>query len=81
MEVFIIILTLNGYDPRNELVVSLTPYTPKIPRLLFDDDNLVFNKATSSTCHILRNLINELCTLSGQLANFHIPVIVFSKQI
>lgn len=38
---------------------------------MFADDSLLFCKATIASCHKLKHIIDELCTLSGQLVNFH----------
>lgn len=48
---------------------------------MFADDSLLFCKATNSACNTLKQIINNFCSLSGQLVNFHKSIIVFSKLI
>ncbi|XP_056695811.1 uncharacterized protein [Spinacia oleracea] len=81
MEVFIFMLNLKTSNPKNGVRIKVAPGSPKIPCLLFADDSLLFCKATNSACQILRNTINDFCTLSGQLVNFHKSAIVFSKHV
>lgn len=73
MEVFISLMCQNSNENSTGIGFRLTPGTNKIPGLMFADDNLLFYKATNSTCTHLKKLSDDFCTLSGQL--------VFSKKI
>ena len=60
--------------------IKIAPTAPRIPCLLFADDSLIFCKASSQTCHKLKEVLDTFCAQSGQLINFHKSSIVFSKN-
>ena len=81
MESFVMKLSQSASSPGSGIGFKIQPNTPIILCLLFADDCLLLCKATSSACHKLKSHIDDFCTLSGQLVNFHKSAIIFSKQI
>ena len=81
MEAFVMQLSITAASPGSGIGFKLQPNTPTIPCLLFADDCLLLCKATSAACNKLKSHIDDFCTLSGQLVNFHKSAIIFSKQI
>lgn len=43
----------------------------KIPFLTFADDTLLFAKANSRSCISIKSILDDYCSMSGQLVNFH----------
>lgn len=74
-------LSRESHNPKSGIGFKLAPRTNPIPCLLFADDNLVLCRAKSTACSNLKQTIDALCTLSGQLVNFHKSSIVFSRQV
>lgn len=81
MEVFTIMLSLGSQNHKSGLGFSLAPRTKKIPCLLFVDDSLVLCKGTTIACKNLKKVIDQFCSISGQLVNFHKSAMIFSKMI
>ena len=43
----------------------------RIPFLTFADDTMIFAKANTQACQIIKNVLNKYCSMSGQLVNYH----------
>jgi len=81
MEVVSSHLSVELKSAKSGIRIKLSPKGIKIPRLLFADDCLLFCKLNQQTCSKLKAIIDSLCSLLGQLVNFHKSVITFSKNV
>ena len=81
MEVLSSFLVRASSSVKSGIGIQLCPQSFKIPCLLFADDCLLFCKANQQTCVALKILLDDFCTLSGQLVNFNKSVLTFSKNI
>ena len=81
MEVFSSFLVWASNSSKSGIGIQLCLRSFKIPCLLFADDCLLFCKANQKTCAALKSLLDDFCTLSGQLVNFNKSVLTFSKNI
>jgi len=81
MEVFSSFLAQASKTTKSGIGIQLCPQSFKIPCLLFADDCLLFCKANQQTCSTLKTLLDEFCSLLGQVVNFNKSVITFSKNI
>ena len=43
----------------------------KVPFLTFADDTLLFAKANTRACVVIKSILDHYCRMSGQLVNFH----------
>lgn len=43
----------------------------KIPFLIIVDDTMIFSKASSESCIVIKNILNTDCSMSGQLVNYN----------
>lgn len=42
-----------------------------MPFLTLADDRMIFTRANSESCTIIKNILDKYCSMSGQLVNFH----------
>jgi len=52
----------------------------RIPCLLFTDDCLLFCKADYTNCVTLKTLLDQFCTQSGQLINYHKSTLMYLRN-
>lgn len=69
MDVLIKKLTLEIAIPKSSVGFKIFNRGSTIPCLMFADDSLVFCKATPSACNKLKIILDDFCTMSGQLIN------------
>lgn len=43
----------------------------KIPFLTYAVDTMLFARASDRSCHIIKNVLDKYCAMSGKLVNFH----------
>jgi len=65
---------------RSGIGVKICPRTTSISCLIFVDDCLLFCKTNSTSCIKLKNILDKLCTISGQLINFYKSILTFSSN-
>ena len=67
-------------QPQSGLGIKLSAGGERIPCRLFADDCSLFCKANQTNCSKLKYILDELCTQSGQLINFHKSTLTFLKN-
>ena len=67
---------------RNQLItgISITRSCPKVTHLFFTDDSILFCKAASEECHMLRSILMEYKEALGQKVNIDKSSIIFSPN-
>jgi len=60
--------------------IKLGPRMECIPCLLFADDCLLFCKVENIACSRLKSLLDDFCSRSGQLVNYHKSTLTFSSN-
>lgn len=68
-------------DKFSGIGIQLITDTDCIPFLTFADNTMIFAKATSKSCAIIKNTIQEYCNMSGQLVNFHKSAFRCTKNV
>lgn len=81
MDVLIQKLAVVSRLPKSAIGFKISPRGSTIPCLMFAGDSLVFCKSTTTTCTKLKNILDEFCSMSGQMINFLKSTLVLSKQI
>jgi len=61
--------------------VSLGPEFPAINSILLVDDLIICGKADAQEIHIISNILQDFCALSGQTRNWTKSSILFSKMV
>jgi hypothetical protein len=61
--------------------VSLGPGCPAIKSILLVDDLIIFGKSDAPEIHIISNILQDFCALSGQTRNWKKSSILFSKMV
>lgn len=61
--------------------IKVCDEAPTINHLLFADDSLLFGKATSAECLVIKSVLADYEAASGQQVNFSKNNIVFSKVV
>jgi len=80
MNVFNVAISKAASAPKSGIGVRVCARSPLIPCLFFAYDSLLFYKAKATACNNPKNIINNFCSLSGQLINFHKSSLVFSRN-
>jgi len=80
MNVFSFALSKVASIPKSGIGVRVCLRSPLILCLFFADDSLLFYKTSVTASSNLKKIINNVCTLSGQLINFHKSTLVFSRN-
>ena len=77
------LLALIHQVAKNKLItgISITRGCPKVTHLFFTDDSILFCKAASKECHLLRSILMEYEEASGQKVNTDKSSIFFSPNI
>jgi len=77
MEVLSSMLSSAAQKAKSRVGIELCPVAGRIPCLLFADDCLLFCKADSASCWIVKNILDQFSELSGQLVNYQKSVLTF----
>jgi len=80
MEALSLVLCNATNQRKSGIGIKLTLAMERIPCLLFADDCLIFCKADSTNCSILKTILDEFCNQSGQLINYHKSSLTYSKN-
>ena len=80
MEVLNSTLIKQAMMPKSGIGVNISPRTISIPCILFTDDCLIFCKVKPTICHKLKSIVDNFCSVSGQLVNFEKSVRTFSRN-
>lgn len=70
--------SINGHK-----LIGVTPghSRMKIPFLTFADDTMIFAKASSQSCTIIKNILDKYFKMSGQLVNFNKSAFQCTKNV
>ena len=64
--------------PKSRIGIKICPRMNKIPYLLFANDCLMLCKVDQSNSQNLKNLLDNFCSISEQLINYHKSILIFS---
>jgi len=73
-------LIKESLKPKSGVGIKLCSGSERIPCLLFAKDCLLFRKVDTKNYRQVKQLLDEFCSLSGQLINFHKSTLTFSKN-
>jgi len=71
----------NNIDCNNIQGITLGPNSPHIHSLLFADDLIICGQATLDEATKINSVLQNFCTLSGQMPNLSKSSILFSKRV
>ena len=80
MEVFIRLLQTAQIKKKGIIGFKITPRAEKNPLPSFADDYLLFCITNFESCQQFSDLLDKFCRTSGQMINFHISSLLFSKN-